>query len=178
MAEKKVSPIPTSVLIAWILITLLVPFSVYFYIIAGSMSAFGYSMPYALLWTYIPYGANLDLVGTSIFGLFLSVDPNSIFSGLHILNPLLMMWAPIFGGFNILFAVQVVRYTKGKSSLRKTIVASLLTLAIPLYQIIIFVPYMLSLGYLRIIGPIPIQLIVGLILVRRYGSKPLTSPWE
>ncbi|MFW9892145.1 MAG: hypothetical protein ACFFFO_08085 [Candidatus Thorarchaeota archaeon] len=178
MTENKVSPIPISVLIAWILITLLVPVSIYFYIIAGNMAVMGYGIPYALIWTYIPYGANLDLVGTSILGIYLSIDPNSIFSGLHILHPLVMMWVPVYGGFNILFAVQVVRYSKGKTSLRNTIIAGLLTLAIPLYEVAIFLPYMLSDGYLRIIGPIPIQLIVGLILIKKYGPKPLATPWE
>lgn len=178
MSEKKSSLLPTSVFVTWILITLFAPFADFYYTIAGNMASMGHNIIYALLWAYMPYSANHDLGGTSIFGIILPVDPGSMFYGFHILNPLILLWIPVFGFSTILFGVQVIRYIQDKTSMRKTIIAGLLTFAIPLYQIYLFAPHLLLIGDPFYIGPIPIQLIVGILLVRKYGPKPLDKPWE
>ena len=178
MSEKKAPLLPISVLFVWILITLFVPFAVFYYVLAGNMSSIGGNIIYALLWAWIPPSANLDLAGTSIFGIFLPVDPSSVFYGFHILNPLVLLWAPVNGFFNILFAVQVIRYIQNKTSMKKTIVAGLLTFAIPLYQIFLFAPHLMLIGDPVYIGPIPIQLIVGILIARKYSPKPVDVPWE
>ena len=141
------------------------------------MASIGGNMIYSILWAYIPPGANWELAGTSIFGLFLPVDPSSVFYGLHILNPLILMWIPMYGFFNILFAVLVIRHIQNKTSMKKTIIAGLLTLAIPLYQTFLFLPYLLTIGPYYI-GPIPIQLIVGILIARKYSPKPVDAPWS
>ncbi len=149
----------------------------FYYALAGGMASIGGNMIYSVLWAYIPPSANWELAGTSIFGIFLPVDPSSVFYGLHILNPLILVWIPIFGFFNILFAVLVIRHIQGKTSMRKTIIAGLLTLAIPLYQTFLYLPYLLTIGP-YFIGPIPIQLIMGILIARKYSPKPVDVPWE
>jgi len=177
VSGNKKTLFPTSVFVIWILITLFVPFAVFYYVLAGNMASIGGNIIYALLWAYIPPSANWDLAGTSIFGIFLLIDPSSVFYGLHILNPLVLLWAPVNGFFNILFAVQVIRYIQDKTSMKKTIIAGVLTLVIPLYQTFLYLPYLLAIG-LYFIGPIPIQLVVGLLIARKYGPKPADAPWE
>jgi hypothetical protein len=177
VSEKKESLFTKSVLIGWILITLFTPFAVFYYVLAGNMASMGPNIIYALLWAYIP-SANLDLAGTSIFGIFLPIDPSSVFYGFHILNPLVLLWAPVNGFFNILFAVQVIRYIQDKTSMKKTIIAGVLTFTIPLYQAFLFLPHLLMIGHPYYIGPIPIQLVVGLLIARKYGPKSVDAPWE
>jgi hypothetical protein len=169
--------LPKSVVIVWILVTLLVPIGIYFWMIAGNMALIG-GIVYSFLWLYTIGPANLDFDGTSIFGIYIPVDANSIFYGIHILNPLVLIWVPFFGLFNILFAIQVVRHTKGKASLKSTIVVGLLTLAMPLYQTTIYLPIVLRYSYFSYTGPIPIQLILGLCIIKKYSPKPIESPWE
>ncbi len=170
--------LPKSVLVAWILVTLFVPTAIFFWLIAGNMALVG-STVYSLLWIYSLDVPNYDFMGTSIFGIFLPVDPSSVFFGVHILNPLILMWVPLYGGFNILFAVQVVRYVKGKASARSSILLGLLTLAMPLFEAVVYLPHVLAYDiYLPYLGPIPIQLIIGLIIMKKYAPKPLDTPWE
>ena len=176
MTSEKRRSLPKSVLVVWILITIFAPFAVYYYIIAGNMALMGGSV-YALLWAYVSLN-NYAYRGTSFLGIFLPVDETSIFYGLHILNPLILSWVPVYGLFNIFFAVQVVRFGQEKTSTKKTILAGLSTLIFPLYEVILFLPYIISTGHLYYIGPLPIQLIVGLFIIWKYRPKPLDTPWE
>ena len=177
MSDNLISLLPKWVLGTWILITLFAPFAVYYYIIILNSSTIG-TIVYALLWAYLPDNSNPDIGGSSILGQILPVQPDSAFYGYHILNPGALLYAPVFGFFTILFAVQLVRYIQGKTSARKTIIAGLLTFAIPLYQIYLFAPYLLMVGHPFFIGPIPIQLIVGIIIAKKYSPKPLDKPWD
>jgi len=174
--QKKRNSLPKSVLIVWILVTLFAPFAVFFYIITGVGSVMDGTI-YSLLWAVISRN-DYSFRGMSFLGLYIPVDSSNVFYGLHILNPMILLMVPVYGFFNILFAVQVVRYAQAKTSMSKTALVGLLTLAIPLYEIFIFVPYMLSNGYLHFTGPIPIQLIVGLLIAKKYSPKPPETPWE
>jgi len=178
MSDNIVSPLPTWVLITWILVTLFAPFADFYYTIAGNMATIGNTIIYALLWAYIPYDNNHDLGGASIFGMTLPYNPDSVLNGFHIMNPYILSWIPIFGFSTILFGVLLVRYIQGKTVLRKMIIAGLLAFAIPLYQLYLFVPHLLLIGRPFYIGPIPIQLIVGILIAKKYGPKPPDKPWD
>ena len=142
------------------------------------MATVGNNIIYSLLWAWIPLDANHDLAGTSVFGIFLPVSPENPLYGLHILNPLIMVWIPLFGFFNIVFTILVIRYMQGKTSLMKTLITGVLTLVIPLYQTFSFEPYLLSIGHPSYIGPLPIQLIIGLTLARKYRPQSIDKPWQ
>ena len=179
MSEKNRKLLPSSVLIAWVIISLFSPFAVFYYAIAGFiMATVGNNIIYSLLWAWIPLDANHDLAGTSVFGIFLPVSPENPLYGLHILNPLIMVWIPLFGFFNIVFTILVIRYMQGKTSLMKTLITGVLTLVIPLYQTFSFEPYLLSIGHPSYIGPLPIQLIIGLTLARKYRPQSIDKPWQ
>ena len=168
---------PKYTLVVWILVTLFVPSAIFFWMVAGNMALIGGTV-YSLAWVYTIGSTNYDFMGTSFLGIFLPVDSSSVVYGLHILNPLVLMWVPLFGIFNILFSVQVVRYVKGKASYRLSIILGLLTLAMPLYQTAIYLPYVLAYSYFPYTGPVPIQLIIGLLMMKKFGPKPLDAPWD
>ncbi|MFW9847855.1 MAG: hypothetical protein ACFFF4_01880 [Candidatus Thorarchaeota archaeon] len=168
---------PKLQLVVWILVTLLFPVAIYFWMVAGNLALIGGTV-YSLLWVYTIGTTNYDFMDTSILGFFLPVDPGNIFYGLHILNPLLLLWVPVSGIFNLLFAVQVIRYSKEQASFRSTIILGLLTLAMPLFQTFLYLPYVLTYSsYFPYTGPIPIQLILGFYFMKKYGPKEVDAPW-
>ncbi len=175
--EESPNHLPTPALIGWLLVSLFIPFAVFFWTIVGNSSTAG-NLVYALLWAYIPEGANNSIPGTSIFGVSIPVDTNSIFYGFHIVDPMVLQWIPLFGIFNVIFIVQIIRYTREKSSFRSTLIVGLLTLAIPLFQTITYWQRLITIDQYYYFGPIPIQLIVGLLIMRFYGPKPIDRPWD
>ena len=119
--------------------------------------------------------ATMDIV---IRGLLWAFYPSgSSLGGLHVLD----MWslAPglLLGVFNIIFSFQVIRYIRGESGKRKTVAVGVLTLVPPIMFLISVIPFMLTWSIFVYIGPIPIQLAIGLLLMHFAGPKEITSPW-
>ena len=112
---------------------------------------------YALLWVIYPSEAGV--------------------SGLQVLNYYALYSGLSLGFFNIIFAYQVIRFTRGKTSRRKTLIVAALTLFIPLIAILYGWPVMFSSRVFAYVGPIPIQLITGLSLMHLAGQEQSTSPW-
>lgn len=139
-------------------VTLLVPYAILFWFLMGTEAVGGVGI-YAILWAIFPYHAHDNIV-------------------LWILDSRVIFGGAIFGIFNILFGAEVVRYCKGTTARKWLILSGILTLVIPLYQAIIFFPYLARTGHAQYIGPIPIQLVVGLFIAKRYAPKTSDTPWE
>ncbi|MFX1481575.1 MAG: hypothetical protein ACFFCP_00150 [Promethearchaeota archaeon] len=76
---------------------------------------------------------------------------------------------------NILFAHRIVRYYRGRSSKNTVHLIGLLSLLLPTA----IVCYISSLsGYLVIIYPVPIQYVIGLVLLHRIEGPEVISPWS
>ncbi len=131
----------------------------------------------ALIWAMdISYWIINSQVGISIAG----------FSIFGILDPFWMLITVIYSAFNIVFAIQVVRFCRNQTSKRLALLAGVLTIVFPL----IFDPYGAYLGIqdmidftmrsglLLYVGPLPIQLIIGLVIMRYAGPWKLTKPWQ
>ncbi|RDE12100.1 MAG: hypothetical protein C4K48_10470 [Candidatus Thorarchaeota archaeon] len=112
---------------------------------------------YALLWAIYP--------------------PESSMSGLQVLTYYALSTGLSLGFFNIIFAFQVIRFTRGATSKRNTLLVGALTLVLPITSLIVAFPTMISSGAFVYIGPIPIQLITGLLLMHLAGPKEPVSPW-
>ncbi|MFW9919648.1 MAG: hypothetical protein ACFFED_08615 [Candidatus Thorarchaeota archaeon] len=105
-----------------------------------------------------------------------------LIEGMDIVNPIFMLSAFIISIFNILFAIQVVRFCQSKSSKGIAFVLGILSLIFP----VVFNPpwaYEYVLDFLRAglpiyYGPIPIQLIIGLLIMRYAGPWKVTEPWN
>ena len=117
-------------------------------------------------------------VSVAIYALFWAIyPPESSLGGLHVLNYYSLTAGLMLGFFNLIFAFQVIRYIRGKTSKRSTLVAGALTLVLPIISLIAALPVMLSSGVFVYIGPIPIQLATGFLLMHFAGPKEITSPW-
>ena len=157
--ERRISggPVPHSITIIMTLVTLLAPNAM-------------------IPWT-ISYNYNFQtIVGGAMFAiLWVVLPPDAFPSGFLFLNPYYVILGVILGAFNILFGVQVYRFCKKKTSWKRAILSGVLTLAIPFVFVVIFIyPLLANPVY---IGPIPIQLIVGLIIVRLLKTEEKETPW-
>jgi hypothetical protein len=117
-------------------------------------------------------------VPITIYALFWAIyPPESSMSGLQVLNYYALPTGLSLGVFNIAFTFQVIRFIRGAASRRNTLLVGALTLAIPIISLIAAWPAMALSGVFVYIGPIPIQLVTGLLLMYLAGPKESTSPW-
>ena len=124
------------------------------------------------------HGHQISNVSISIHALLWAIFPPEFsYGGLQILNLIALSFGIPLGFLNIIFAFQVVRYFRGETSKRRTLLAGISTLIVPFTSLIIVLPIMISSGLYVYIGPIPVQLITGLLLMYFAGPKEPTSPW-
>jgi hypothetical protein len=126
----------------------------------------------AVLWIYLPPYWDMNSGAFGVWG-----------GGLHILNPSATIITLILTIFNLIFAVQVIRFCKGEASKRSALVSGLLSLVLPLlmawqaYSMYV-IEFMLGTGLFVYVGPIPIQLIIGLVLMRFAGPWKIDTIWD
>jgi len=112
------------------------------------------------------------------YALFWAIyPPESSIVGLQVMTYFVLSSGIPLGFFNIVFAFQLIRFTRGATSKRNTLLVGALTLVLPIISLIAAWPAMVSSGAFVYIGPIPIQLITGLLLMYLAGPKEPTSPW-
>lgn len=103
-------------------------------------------------------------VNIGVYSLLWTIDLSGIF-GFPVLNGPALSNIPL-GSFNILFAFQVVQYTREEVGKTSTLLFGILTLVIPFLLLVVALPHMITYSQFVYIGPIPIQLITGLVLMR------------
>ena len=116
-------------------------------------------------------------VYAAVYALLWAINPPGAF-GLQILNSEALSMGLPLGVFNILFAIQVVKYAKEEAGKMSTLLAGCLTLILPLTSLLITLPFMIMNSYFVYIGPIPIQLITGLFLMKAARTPEPSQPWE
>ncbi len=153
--------------------------------VAGRLS-WKYASIIMLLVTVLPpymtflygFGGHDRHVSIVMYALFWAIyPPESSIGGFHVLDYFSLTSGLSLGFFNIIFAFQVIRYIRGEASRKSTLVAGALSLVLPIISLIAAWPAMLSSGVFVYIGPIPIQLAIGLLLMHLAGPKEITSPW-
>ena len=107
-----------------------------------------------------PFGFFADETGMPIALIMILVNP-------FIYLPLTLL--------NILYAIWIVRYYQAKASKDSTLILGLLSIILPTVVVL----YLTSLlGEFVIVYPIPIQFIVGLIIMWRIEGPEVISPWS
>ncbi|MGY5858907.1 MAG: hypothetical protein RTU63_06025 [Candidatus Thorarchaeota archaeon] len=154
MSEKEWRPLDKYAELIMVLATLVPPFMTIFYGLDGRGI---YVAVTALFWAIFP--------------------PVAPASGFQILDGHWIQGSLPLGFFNIVFAFQVIRYIRGKSGKRKTLAVGVMTLVVPLIAFFFYLRYMIINGFFVYIGPIPIQLVIGLILMRSLAPEEPTTPW-
>ena len=76
---------------------------------------------------------------------------------------------------NILFAHRFVRYYKGESSLNTVYAIGLLSLLLPTV-VVLYLSWLF--GYIVVVYPIPIQFLIGLVIINRIEGPEVISPWS
>ena len=134
--------------------------------------------PYISYLSGSTYYSGHSSVDVTIVALFWRVDLFELSQASFQVFTFLSVFAGVsFGFFNIIFAFQVIRYIRGDTTRKKTLVAGVLTLISPIIMLLAAWPIMFEYGIFPYIGPIPIQLAIGLLLMRFAGPKEVTTPW-
>ena len=110
----------------------------------------------AITWVFLPLHWDNNVAAFGVYG-----------GGLHLLNPAVILNTSILWIFNALFTLYVIRYYQERTSKRFVLLLGGLTLLLPLINVLMAVDYLWKRRLLVYIGPIPIQLIVGLLLIRQ-----------
>jgi len=117
-------------------------------------------------------------VSISVYALLWVIYPSEAgVPGLQVLNYYALYSGLSLGFFNIIFAIQVIRFIRGESSKNKTLLAGALSLFIPIIAILAAWPAMISARVFAYIGPIPIQFVIGLLLIHLLPPEESTKPW-
>jgi len=157
MSDTEVRLISKYAPIIMVLATILPPYYTGLEGFAGQPGESIRMIVYALLWAIYP--------------------PSSRHNGLEIFTYSSLSTGLSIGFINIIFALQVIRYIRGDASRKSTLVAGALTLVLPIVSLLVAWPLMVVSGTFAYIGPIPIQLITGLLLMRFAGPKEITASW-
>ena len=142
-----------------------------------------------LVTVLVPYGSFVVGVGghdyegyrisTALYAVIWALYPADFwFHSIEDYMDTVLIQGPIFGLFNIIFAFQVARFVQGSSSKNVTYIIGVLTLLMPLINLIMYVPWLLNARSIVYVGPLPIQLILGLLIMRRYAVPLPTTPWD
>jgi len=144
--------------------------------VANILAVFTLAAPFGVFWQ----GARLSVVETAIYAsIWVLRFKNGSFYAFHIFDLGYTFTAVSTGVFNILFALQIIRCFKRDGSRRVAYVLGALTLLLPLWLGISMMLYVLeNFGILLYMGPIPIQLALGLLILQKTELKILTSPWN
>jgi hypothetical protein len=136
--------------------TLFAPFGVYFFSVRNSILTV--SM-HAVLWGIMPNPSGDT--GLVQFGTYIIVG-----RGLF------------YGIFNIWFGIEVIRYFNDYTRRRMAIRSGILSLVYSFVMAITSLPWLLHSTTLEYLGPIPIQFIVGLLLMKYFGEQQPLESWR
>lgn len=136
--------------------TLLAPFGVYAFSVRNSILTVSL---HAILWGIMPE----DFVynGSILFDMYIIIG-RGVFYGI----------------FNIWFGIEVIRYFNDYTRRRMAILSGILSLIYPFAMVIISWPWLHTSTTFEYLGPIPIQFVVGLLLMKYFGEPKLREPWS
>jgi len=136
--------------------TLFAPFGVYAFSVRNSILTV--SM-HAVLWGIMP--GESGNTGSTLFDMYIIIG-----RGLF------------YGIFNIWFGIEVIRYFNDYTRRRMAIQSGIISLLYPFAMVIISWPWLQHSTTFEYLGPIPIQFIVGLLLMKYFGEQKPLEPWS
>jgi len=136
----------------WIMVitTLIAPCGVYFFSVRNSNITVSV---HAILWSIMPEHSGLSEIVIVVMRLS-------------------------YGIFNIWFGIAVIRSFEDYTRKRTAIIAGVFSMAYPLVLAIISWPWIIQSESLVYMGPIPIQLIIGLLIMKYFGEPEIHEPWN
>ena len=118
-------------------------------------------------------------VNISILALFWAVMLPEVwgYTGLQVLNLNIMPQTIALGSLTIVYAIAVINYCKNPKSRRLVLFTAVLSVLLTTLQAMFTYDMILRSGLQFYIGPIPIQLIIGLCLVYFCTPRIEETPW-
>jgi len=136
---------------------------------------FGYLPPSSAVFSYFSSAHAFDGIYGLLWFFGFANDFGFGYFGFHFLRIGLMFITVVLSIFNLLFAREVVRFYQGKTSQKQILLVGMVSLIYP--NLFALTP--LPLTIFGIIWPIPIQFIIGLIILYRIpGPELLPAPLE
>jgi hypothetical protein len=127
----------------------------------------------------VPGGSQVESVDYVIVALVWSFGSGNTYynSGLFVFEPLHILGYLSLTFFQIVFGVLVVRYCQDKCSRGWVDLVAIASIAFPVLVLALKIPTYIALHVLAYDGPVPIQLIIGLLLVKSHKVPGSDSPW-
>jgi hypothetical protein len=128
-----------------------------------------------------PISDTTTIVGYAFLAPFLGYDFGNIADGITIIIGM-EYWAvyvPLVAPLSFLFLLQVIRSMKGKTPQNRVFYSGILSLIFPsVFLTWMYLPIFFITGLYGYAGPIPIQFILGMSLVSRYGYYVEELDWS
>ena len=146
--------------IIMIVTTLLAPSGVYFWSVQGIREEVRYIKVsiHAIVWGIMPEGASG--------------------AGFTILDSYVTIRGVFFGIFNILFCVEVIRFSRDYTRRKAALVSCAFSFLQPILWAIIALSFFFEYATFAYVGPIPIQQVIGLAIMKLSGAPEPKSPWS
>ena len=153
---RKLTPIQAGIVMLFV--TFIIPFIV---TISGSWGTRGVNL------------RGINIVAT-LWGIGPVGSPDSQF---HIFHPLEMIPGLFLSFPNIAFSGQIIRYLKGKTTYRRTIMLGILGFLFPFTFTLNIMVSLLQYGYFVYSGSLPFQIMMGIVLMK-YPGPPTEAVWD
>ena len=139
------------------------------------MAVMTLAVPFGIFWQ----GSSGGSVETAIYSLIWVIRlHDGQFFAFHIFDIFYTFTAVSTGFVSIFFAVQIVRCFKSDASRRMAYILGVLTLYLPTgFGVSMMLTALERYGVLLYMGPIPVQLVIGILLLRKTKHVVVTNPW-
>ncbi len=127
-----------------------------------------------------PFSVHNDVLTVSMHALLWGIMPEAFaYNGSILFYMYVIIGRGIFYGiFNIWFGIEVIRYISDYSRRRMAITSGISSLIYPFAMVIISWPWLQYSTTLEYLGPIPIQFVVGLLLMKYFGEQKPLEAWS
>jgi hypothetical protein len=155
---RRINPDITKIIM--IVTTLVAPSGIYFWSVQGIHEDVRYIKVsiHAIIWGIMPEGASG--------------------AGITFLDPYVTARGIFYGIFNIWFCIEVIRFSKDYTRRNAVFVSGAFSLLQPTIWAIYALSFFFQYAAFTYVGPIPIQQVVGFVLMKLSGAPEPKSPWS
>ena len=127
-----------------------------------------------------PFSVRNDVLIVSMHAMLWGIMPdvfanqNSIFLDIYTI----IGRGLFYGIFNIWFGIEVIRYINDNTRRRLAICSGILSLIYPFAIVAISWPWLQYSTTIEYLGPIPLQFVIGLLLMRYFRKQEPLGPWS
>ena len=130
-------------------------------------------------WSVHSINEHVRYIEVSIHAIIWGIMPEGASgAGFTILDPYVTVRGIFYGIFNIWFCIEVIRFSKDYTRRKAVFVSGAFSLLQPTIWTIIALSFFFQYVTFTYVGPIPIQQVVGFVLMKFSGAPEPTTPWS